>query len=78
MRRPVMQEPCPHSQPHEEEQQHTCAGQLYVEQPHPATRVLLHTVASCDKGLSLQGKLKYQGSAGSECWAASGLVPDDV
>ena len=37
-----MQKPCPHPKPQEKEQEHTCARQLYVEQPDPTASALLH------------------------------------
>lgn len=40
-RRPLVQESCPHAHPNQEQQQHACARQLYVEDPQATTIVVL-------------------------------------
>ena len=40
-RRPMVQESCPHAHPNQEQQQHACECQLYVDDPQAPTIVVL-------------------------------------
>ena len=40
-RRPMVQESCPHAHPNQEQQQHTCARQLYMNDPQAPTVIVL-------------------------------------